>query len=188
MVNTTQKQREAPAPRPSGGEVGEPSRSIGEPGEGASRLSLEQKLKAFARENRKTPTLAERKLWSRLRCQRNGVTFRRQHVIGNYIVDFFCSPAELVVEIDGASHDDAESYDTARTAWLEAEGFTVVRLWNMDVINDTDACATALFTLAEDLIDRLPFPRFGLAGSEKPPHPNPLPRSSPPEGRADRAA
>src|SRR4051794_11533525 len=75
-----------------------------------------------AREMGKNPTLAEKLLWSRLRNQRNGIVFRRQQVIGGYIVELYCSLAKLVIELDGWSHDDTYAYDEARAAWLEKEG------------------------------------------------------------------
>jgi very-short-patch-repair endonuclease len=64
-----------------------------------------------------------------------GLKFRRQHAIGRFIVDFFCAELRLVMELDGGVHTGAEraEYDLARTAWLEAHGYRVVRLRNEDV-------------------------------------------------------
>jgi very-short-patch-repair endonuclease len=75
----------------------------------------------FARELRLVPTDAEIRLWSRLRRkQLEGFRFRRQHPLGPYVVDFFCAPAKLIVEVDGGQHADEGE---ARTNWLEARGY-----------------------------------------------------------------
>ena len=88
----------------------------------------------LARKLRLTPTDAEIRLWSRLRRKRlEGLRFRRQHPLGPYVADFFCAEAKLIV--DGGQHaDDGE----ARTRWLEARGYRVIRFWNNDVLANTD--------------------------------------------------
>jgi len=84
---------------------------------------------------RKESTPAERKLWSRIRNDQLGVTFRRQHAVGNYIPDF-CSPkAKLIIELDGSQHLEQEKYDQERTKYLESLGYKVIRFWNNDVTN-----------------------------------------------------
>lgn len=92
-------------------------------------------LKPFARENRKKPTEAEDSLWGLLRDNKLGVRFRRQHAIANFIVDFVCLPAMLVIEVDGDVHNTAENkeYDEQRTYELEKLGFKVVRFTNEQV-------------------------------------------------------
>jgi very-short-patch-repair endonuclease len=93
---------------------------------------------------RKQSTLAEIKLWSRIRNDQLGVTFRRQHAIGNYIPDF-CSPqAKLIIELDGSQHMDQEEYDHQRTEYLQSQGYKVLRFWNSDVINDIDGVIRAI--------------------------------------------
>src|SRR5260221_647474 len=87
------------------------------------------KTKHQAIELRKESTPAERKLWSRIRNDQLGVTFRRQHAIGNYIPDF-CSPkANLIIELDGSQHLEQEEYDKDRTKYLESLGYKVIRFW-----------------------------------------------------------
>ena len=87
---------------------------------------------------RKESTLAERKLWSRIRNDQLGVAFRRQHAIGKYIPDF-CSPkAKLIIELDGSQHFEQEEYDDERTRYLEAQGYRVIRFWNNDVMKDIE--------------------------------------------------
>lgn len=59
--------------------------------------------------------------------------------VGSYITDFLCKELSIVVEADGGQHGDQEAYDARRTAWLETEGFQVLRFWNHDVLTDMDA-------------------------------------------------
>jgi very-short-patch-repair endonuclease/predicted RNA-binding protein YlxR (DUF448 family) len=99
-------------------------------------------LKDRARDLRKNDTRAETLLWS---CLRNrslgGWKWKRQVPRGAYIVDFLCSEAGLVVEVDGGGHAETEAYDGRRTEWLEAQGLRVLRFWNHQVIeNLTDVC------------------------------------------------
>ena len=99
---------------------------------------------------RKEPTPAERKLWSHIRSDQLGVTFRRQHAIGNYIPDF-CSPkAKLVVELDGSQHLEQEEYDEDRTKYLESQGYRVIRFWNNDVMKDIDRVILAIIHALEN--------------------------------------
>lgn len=91
-----------------------------------------------ARRMRHEPTKAEKLLWQKLRRrQLGGYKFRRQHPIGNYIVDFYCAETKLIVEVDGDIHAYQESYDKERTKDLEALGYQVVRFWNEQVLKET---------------------------------------------------
>lgn len=90
---------------------------------------------------RKNQTEAERILWNAVRSKRlGGHKFRRQHPIGEYIVDFVCLERKLVIEVDGGHHADGaqKSHDGRRDAWLEGRGYSVVRIWNMDVLNNLE--------------------------------------------------
>lgn len=90
----------------------------------AQRSNPKTKHKAI--ELRKESTLAERKLWSRIRNDQLGVTFRRQHAVGVYIPDF-CSPkAKLIIELDGSQHLEQQEYDSERTKYLESQGYRVI--------------------------------------------------------------
>jgi very-short-patch-repair endonuclease len=94
-----------------------------------------------ARRNRRELTAAEAKLWAILRGRRyRGVKFRRQHAIGPYVVDFACVSARLVLEVDGASHEQPEqrAFDVERTAFLEKAGWCVKRLTNADAFEAGD--------------------------------------------------
>ena len=94
---------------------------------------------------RSTPTDAEIRLWSRLRRkQLDGFRFRRQQPIGAYIVDFFCPSAKLVIEVDGGQHAINEADDAARTRWLEARCYRIVRFWNNDVLANTEGVVLAI--------------------------------------------
>ena len=87
---------------------------------------------------RKNPTEAEKILWERLRGNFNGLHFRRQHVVGHFIVDFVCLANGLVIEVDGDIHDDQVERDQERTNFLEQSGFKVVRFRNEEVLNNVD--------------------------------------------------
>ena len=99
---------------------------------------------------RKDPTPAERKLWSRIRNDQLGVTFRRQHAVGIYIPDF-CSPkAKLIIELDGSQHLEQKEYDEERTKYLESLGYKVIRFWNNDVLDHIDGVILAIIHALED--------------------------------------
>jgi very-short-patch-repair endonuclease len=104
-------------------------------------------LKAFGRGMRRQPTEAENKLWQVLRNrQLDGFKFRRQHAIGSYIVDFVCIREKLVVEIDGEYHntDEQRAFDEARTTYLNALGFRVLRYTNKEVLTNLSEVVVAL--------------------------------------------
>ena len=99
---------------------------------------------------RREPTTAESKLWSRLRGDKLDVNFRRQHAIGLYITDFCCVKKKLVLELDGSQHLAQEQYDVERTAFLRDQGYTVLRFWNNQVMNDIDGVIGAISMPLED--------------------------------------
>ena len=92
-------------------------------------------------------SLPEVLLWQRLRSV--PVKFRRQHPIGQYVVDFYCPSAKLIVEVDGAAHDcgDRPVRDAARTVELETRGFRMIRVPARDVLADPDAVADSLLRM-----------------------------------------
>ncbi|NOX80310.1 MAG: endonuclease domain-containing protein [Deltaproteobacteria bacterium] len=119
-------------------------------------------MKHLARNLRKNQTEAEGKIWRRLRSRQvANCKFRRQHVIGAYIVDFFCLERRLVVEIDGGQHADSEA-DAARTRFLESQGFRVIRFWNNEVLNSLDEVVEEIY-------------RVLTSPPHSAPHPGPLP-------------
>ena len=96
-------------------------------------------LLAHAKRMRHVPTEAESVLWRHLRAGRLAAfKFKRQQPIGNFIVDFVCFEQKLVVEADGGQHVELKARDEARTAWLQAQGFRVLRFWNHDVLQRRD--------------------------------------------------
>lgn len=103
-----------------------------------------------AKELHRNMTPAEVKLWARLRAHRlEGIHFRNQHAIGNYVVDFCAPRKKLIIELDGSQHMEQEGYDTERTGYLESKGYTVLRFWNNNVINDIDGVIRAIIQAME---------------------------------------
>ena len=103
----------------------------------SSGWKISPKLRSNARALRRNSTDAERILWSELRDHRlGGAGFRRQVPIENYVADFICHAAKLVIELDGGQHFSAEGEwaDAKRSAVLEAKGFRILRFSNHDVI------------------------------------------------------
>ncbi|HVJ34977.1 MAG TPA: endonuclease domain-containing protein [Terriglobia bacterium] len=99
---------------------------------------------ARARSLRRVATEAEKLMWSKLRNrQLDGWKFCRQMEIGHYIADFVCREKKLIIEIDGGQHADSAA-DRVRTAYLEAEGYRVVRYWNNDVMTNISGALEAL--------------------------------------------
>ena len=102
-----------------------------------------------AKSLRTASTDAERKLWYHLRARRlSGFKFRRQHPIPPYVVDFYCDELKLVIELDGSQH--SEEIDSTRTHALERQGLLVLRFWDNQVLQETDAVLKAILTVALD--------------------------------------
>ena len=93
----------------------------------------------IARQLRNEPTPTERRLWMVLCGNKlGGVKFRRQHAIGKYAVDFCSVKRKLTIELDGSQHLEQSEYDIQRTAYLESQGYKVIRFWNAQVLNDIE--------------------------------------------------
>lgn len=106
-------------------------------------------LLPLAKRMRREPTEAEAKLWSMLRGQRlGGLKFRRQEQLGDYIVDFVCFGARLIVEADGGQHAESKD-DVVRDAWLTEQGFRFLRFWNNDVLGNPDGVARIVLDAAQ---------------------------------------
>ena len=99
-----------------------------------------------ARELRRSMTLPEGLLWQQLRKRPAGLKFRRQHPIGPYVADFYCSSAKLIFEVDGESHGmgDRPAHDVRRDAWLRERGFQIIRFAAGDVMRDLESVITAI--------------------------------------------
>ena len=115
---------------------------------------------------RKRLTDAERLLWRHLRNREmGGWKFKRQYPVGPYIVDFICVDKNVVIEVDGAQHAENEDSDLHRSAFLNKMGYRVFRLWNNQVLQETEAVLEAIFAI--------------LAGGKQN---SPSPQPSPPLG------
>ena len=100
---------------------------------------INPKVTECARRMRVDSALAERKLWPRLRNRRLcGLKFRRQAPLGLFVADFYCAEFNLIVELDGESHDRRMEHDEERTQWLGERGYRVVRFLNEDVYYFTE--------------------------------------------------
>ena len=108
-------------------------------------------LRERAREMRLNPTPGERAMRRLIGRDRLGIGFRRQHAIGDYIVDFVCLPLRLIVEVDGGHHNaEASAYDARRDAWLKGRGYRVLRFWNAEVFQNPDGVVEAILAAAEE--------------------------------------
>lgn len=94
------------------------------------------KLTNLARKNRHAGNLSEALLWYELKRKKLGVSFTRQKPIGNYIADFYCAEKNMVIEIDGWSHDNKYEYDKKRDDYMKSLGIYVLRISDIDVKQD----------------------------------------------------
>jgi very-short-patch-repair endonuclease len=119
----------------------------------------------FAKSLRQNMTEAERLLWKHLRAHRlNGQKFRRQQPLGIYIADFVHFGTRIIIEADGGQHN-ANKTDAARDAWLEGQGFRVLRFWNTDILQNTDAVLDVILrAVAEAAPSPQPSPARGRGG------------------------
>ncbi|MDD3581794.1 MAG: endonuclease domain-containing protein [Desulfobacca sp.] len=104
-------------------------------------LPFNKNLQPFARELRKNPTEAERQLWGKIRRkQLNGYQFYRQKNIGNFIVDFYCPAARLVIEVDGGQHYavPGRAEDQKRDDHLADLGLTVIRFSDREIFQNME--------------------------------------------------
>ena len=99
-----------------------------------------------AKRLRREMSLPEVLLWRILKGQPQGVKFRRQHPIGNFVIDFYCAQKKLVVEIDGISHDMGfrPARDQRRDGWLRSTGHEIIRIPAADILRDAVAVAESL--------------------------------------------
>ena len=103
-------------------------------------IPYDSNLKETSKKLRSKPTEAERCLWERIKGKHLGLIFHRQKPVGGYIVDFYCSQAKLVIEVDGGYHLDSEtkSYDKVKDETLRNLGLKVERFTNEEVLNRID--------------------------------------------------
>jgi very-short-patch-repair endonuclease len=124
-------------------------------GRGRGRACLDKGYKrptARSRELRLNATDAERKLWTQLSARKVAdVRFNRHFPIGPFICDFVSRSAKLIIEVDGGQHAVDVAKDEARTAYLEAQGYLVIRFWNNDVLERIDGVIAEIERALSDM-------------------------------------
>ena len=110
----------------------------------------EAKILTNAKALRSHQTEAEQRLWYHLRAHRfMDLKFKRQKPMGRYIVDFVCVERQLIIELDGGQHAEQVKYDQLRDAWLRGQGYTVLRFWNNEVMQQLEGVLEQIrFTLS----------------------------------------
>lgn len=100
-------------------------------------------------------TPAEWRLWAHLRGGALGASFRRQHPVGPYYVDFYCAPLKIAVELDGSQHVERAGYDAIRTKYLSKCGILVLRFWNNEVMENVESvCITIMDAIRARRLDQ----------------------------------
>ena len=110
-------------------------------------------LKQIARQLRRNQTEAEKQLWRELRGRRfAGFKFRRQHLAGDYILDFYCADAKLAVELDGSQHGFPEGMqrDETREKFLAAQGIETLRFWNRQWRENCEGCLLEIWNAVQE--------------------------------------
>jgi very-short-patch-repair endonuclease len=133
---------------------------------GGGAPPLQRPVVYNARKLRREMSLPEVLLWEQLRAAKQGMKFRRQHPVGPYIADFYCSAAKLVIEIDGEAHDrgDRPERDIVRDAAMRNAGYEVLRISAADVLKDMEAVILTIRAAAESPLHRastVPLPASG---------------------------
>lgn len=107
-------------------------------------------MRELARKLRNNLTDAEKHLWYYLRNKNlEGLKFRRQVILGKYIVDFVCLEKRLIIEVDGGQHVDNKQSDLIRDKWLESQGFMVLRFWNNEVLGNRDGVILKILSVLQ---------------------------------------
>lgn len=102
-------------------------------------VNMSINLTHTARELRQRSTNAEQLLWRHLKAkQLAGLKFRRQEQIGRFIADFVCYEKKIIIEADGGQHAIEQEKDRERSQWLNAQGFSVLRFWNHEILTNID--------------------------------------------------
>ena len=106
----------------------------------------------FARKLRRELTPPEARIWARLRVRDTGISFRRQHPIGPYVLDFYCAKARLAIEVDGLIHttEGHPERDDRRDAWLLEQGIDTYRIAASEIMADPDEVALGIWLLAKE--------------------------------------
>lgn len=126
-------------------------------------------LEHYRKDLRNNATSAEATLWHFLKQKKLGWKFRRQHSIGNYIVDFYCAPERVAIELDGAGHftEKGMRYDQKRTEFLNSLNVRVIRFENWEVFGDLPGVLEKIrTTLTQDLRSESVPPEAGGKNAE----------------------
>ena len=115
-----------------------------------NHIPYNKNLKAFSKKLRNDSTLSEVLLWKHLRAKQTGYTFNRQKPLLNYIVDFYCKPLNLVIEIDGSSHNNKYEADRIRQEKLENLGLTFLRFDDKEIKHDINNVLRTIEIWIED--------------------------------------
>ena len=119
-------------------------------------LPYNRNLKQYSRQLRDNMTDAERHLWARIRMRQiKGYQFYRQKPIGDYIVDFFCPKAKLIIEVDGSQHfvNETIEYDRIREEYVSSLGLRVLRFTNTDVLKHVEGVVERI---EEEMNEKIP--------------------------------
>jgi very-short-patch-repair endonuclease len=117
-------------------------------------MKIDPILRQRSRELRRNMTPAEKILWTALRGRRFAdFKFRRQHATGPFILDFYFARARLAVEIDGETHLGRALADQQRTTWLQGQGLTVLRFWNIDLYDNFEAVLESIWSLCHKTVE-----------------------------------
>ena len=122
------------------------------------------RLTSVARKLRREATSAERQLWRVIRnCQIEGFRFRRQVVLSDYIVDFACLEARLIIEVDGATHASETELlrDAERERRLRSLGFAILRIYNQEVYDNLEGVGDTIWFKLRELRPRFELQRDG---------------------------
>ena len=121
-----------------------------------------------ARALRRRMTDAERVLWGHLRNRElGGWKFRRQYPVGSFIVDFICVEKNVVIEVDGGQHAENAEQDAQRSAYLKKMGYRVLRFWNNEVLQETEAVLEAIFAILANGKQNSPSPQPSPPSGER---------------------
>lgn len=104
-----------------------------------------------ARRLRRQLSLPEMLLWRLLRLNRRDLRFRKQHAIGPFVADFYCPAAKMVIEVDGAVHNERQDADARRDGYMVSLGLTVVRVTAAEVLADPEGVADGVYRLCESV-------------------------------------
>lgn len=106
---------------------------------------MNRNINSIAKTLRKRLTDTEQVLWKYLRAnQMEGLKFRRQEPIGNYIVDFICYEKRIIIEVDGGQHSVNKEKDNKRDKWFKEQGFKVLRFWDNEVLTNIEGVLEVL--------------------------------------------